>query len=148
LLLTRSFAEKFDVKASPSLWVFSAQHEKRKERKNGEERGRVEDKKKRGLCSPLERRADVDVDVKEGGEKNESKQDKKQAKAKARIFLPRISVLWLSHGHEVFFLPAHPQREMKAVKLYNVFRFVSRQKQVLRLRAAQQEERETTMRPV
>lgn len=31
---------------------------------------------------------------------------------------------------------------MKAVKLYNVFRFVSRQKQVLRLRAGQQEERD------
>lgn len=106
------------------------------------------ERQKRGLCSPLERRADVDVGVKEGGEKNESKARQKQAKAKARIFLPRISVLWLSHGHEVFFLPAHPQREMKAVKLYNVFRFVSRQKQVLRLRAAQQEERETGMRPV
>lgn len=63
--------------------------------------------KKRGLCSPSERRADVDVDVKEGGEKNESKQDKNKPKQKARIFLPRISVLWLSHGHEVFFLPAH-----------------------------------------
>lgn len=79
----------------------------RKERKNGEERGRVKGKKKKGgLCSPSERRADVDVDVKEGGEKNESKARQKQAKAKARIFLPRISVLWLSHGHGVFFLPA------------------------------------------
>lgn len=106
MLLTRSFAERFEVKASPSLWLFSAQHERRKERKNGEEKGTRERQKKEGLCSPSERRADVDVDVKEGGEKNESKQDKKQAKAKARIFLPRISVLWLSHGHEVFFLPA------------------------------------------
>lgn len=120
----------------------------KKRKKEWRRKGTRERQKKEGLCSPLERRADVDVDVKEGGKKNESKQDKKQAKAKARIFLPRISVLWLSHGHEVFFLPAHPQREMKAVKLYNVFRFVSRQKQVLRLRAAQQEERETSMRPV
>lgn len=122
---------------------------RKKRKKEWRRKGTSEgQEKKRGLCSPLERRVDVNVDVKEGGEKNESKQDKKQAKAKARIFLPRISVLWLSHGHEVFFLPAHPQREMKAVKLYNVFRFVSRQKQVLRLRAAQQEERETSMRPV
>lgn len=128
--------------------MFSAQHGKEKKERMAKKRGRGKDKK-RGLCSPLERRADVDVDVKEGGEKNESKaRQKNKPKQKARIFLPRISVLWLSHGHGVFFLPAHPQREMKAVKLYNVFRFVSRQKQVLRLRAAQQEERETSMRPV
>lgn len=105
LLLTRSFAERFEVKASPSLWVFSAQHGKEKKERMAKKGERGKDKK-RGLCSPLERRADVDVDVREGGEKNESKQDKKQAKAKARIFLPRISVLWLSHGHGVFFLPA------------------------------------------
>lgn len=85
---------------------------------------------------------------KKGAKRTKAKQDKNKPKQKARIFLPRISVLWLSHGHEVFFLPAHPQREMKAVKLYNVFRFVSRQKQVLRIRAGQQEERETSMRPV
>lgn len=78
---------------------------KEKKERMAKKRGRGKDKK-RGLCSPLERRADVDVDVKEEGKKNESKQDKKQAKAKARIFLPRISVLWLSHGHGVFFLPA------------------------------------------
>lgn len=106
MLLTRSFAERFEVKASPSLWMFSAQHEKEKKERMAKKRGRGKDKKKKGLCSPLERRADVDIGVKEGGEKNESKQDKKQAKAKARIFLPRISVLWLSHGHGVFFLPA------------------------------------------
>lgn len=82
--------------------MFSAQHGKeKKERmaKKGDE-GKT---KKEGLCSPLERRADVDVDVKEGGKKNESKARQEQAKAKARIFLPRISVLWLSHGHGSLF---------------------------------------------
>lgn len=51
-------------------------------------------------------------------------------------------------GTESSSFPHALQREMKAVKLYDVFRSVSRQKQVLRLRAAQQEERETSMRPV
>lgn len=84
--------------------LLSIEKKRKKEwRRKGTSEGQ---EKKGGLCSPLERRADVDVDVREGGEKNESKQDKKQAKAKARIFLPRISVLWLSHGHGVFFLPA------------------------------------------
>lgn len=108
---------------------------KRKERKNGEERGTREDKK-RGLCSPSERRADVDVGVKEGGEKNESKQDKNKPKQKQESFSLGFLFCGSVMGTESSFFPHALEREMKAVKLYDVFRFVSRQKQVLRLRAA------------
>lgn len=79
---------------------------RKKRKKEWRRKGNEGKTKKRGLRSPSERRADVDVGVKEGGKRTKAKQDKKQAKAKARIFLPRISVLWLSHGHGVFFLPA------------------------------------------
>lgn len=85
MLLTRSFAKRFEVKASPSLWVFSAQHGKEKKERMAKKGERGKDKK-RGLCSPLERRADVNVDVKEGGEKNESKQDKNKPKQKQESF--------------------------------------------------------------
>lgn len=129
--------------------MFSAQHGKEKKERMAKKRGRGKDKKKEGLCSPLERRADVDVGVKEGGEKNGSKARQKTSQSKKQEsfslgFLFCGSVM----GTESSSFPHALQREMKAVKLYNVFHFVSRQKQVLRLRAAQQEERETSMRPV
>lgn len=42
--------------------------------------------KKEGLCSPSERRADVDVDVKEGGKRTKAKQDKNKPKQKQESF--------------------------------------------------------------
>lgn len=122
---------------------------RKKRKKEWRRKGTSEgQEKKEGLCSPLERRADVDVDVKEGGEKNESKQDKNKPKQKQESFSLGFLFCGSVMGTESSSFPHALQREMKAVKLYNVFRFVSRQKQVSRLRAGQQEERETSMRPV
>lgn len=117
MLLTRSFAERFEVKASPSLWVFSAQHEKEKKERMAKKRGRGKDKKKEGLCSPLERRADVDVGVKEGGEKNESKQDKNKPKQKQESFSLGFLFCGSVMGTKSSSFPHALQREMKAVKL-------------------------------
>lgn len=62
---------------------------RKKRKKEWQRKGTSEGQgKKRGLCSPLERRADVDVDVKEGGEKNESKQDKKTSQSKSKNLSP------------------------------------------------------------
>lgn len=96
--------------------LLSMEKKRKKEwRRKGTSEGQ---EKKEGLCSPLERRADVDVDVKEGGEKNESKARQKQAKAKSKNLSPSdFCSVAQSWAWESSSFPHALQREMKAVKL-------------------------------